>query len=428
MGIENEKKYLKDVKFNKYFEKLSGELENKSIMIYGAGILFEAVNQSCNLSKFNITGVMDQKFEAENAPAEFLGFKTCKIKDIADHKPDCILVAVKNYQPIISRLSAEYPDIKIMPLVRKKHVPAFERRNIRHNIWIDENGLHGKKRKNLNAFQKLETQIRTRLNSLIGRIEIPQIEFNITTKCSLRCKHCSNFIPRINPEEHCLISIEEFKTQVDNLLKAVHKVKNLLLIGGEPLLVKNIAEYLEYAASKNKIERVWIVTNGTILMNEDLIKTAVKYRNKVTIWLSNYSKNEDLKNKLKHEEFLKQIRENNLDYDYVQDLTWGYTSEMKKNKLREESESYFEECGINCVAVFGGKIYVCPRAGVFVLKGIYTPQIDEVIDLNIENKPGQLKKKLKDFYSREAFSACNYCSVMEDRGHDRIMPAIQLEK
>ena len=313
-------------------------------------------------------------------------------------------------------------DEKVLPLFKKKSIPTFQRCNLNHNIYVEKNGLHGKKPRHFSAFQKRFL----RLQYALGRFDIPQIEFNLTTKCSLRCKHCSNFIPQIKPEEHCLISIEDFKLQLTNLTGAVNEIKNLLLIGGEPLLVKNIDEYLEYAAENKKVKRVWIVTNGTLLMSEKLLEVAKKYRHKLTIWVSNYSKNPELESKLKHGALLEQINSANLDYDYVQDLTWDYTSPLNTEKLRDESNKYFEECGNHCVAVFGGKIYVCPRAGVFALKNIYTPEDGEVIDLNTENNPKVLRKKLKDFYSREGFSACKYCTVVEDKVQDRILPAQQL--
>ena len=90
-------------------------------------------------------------------------------------------------------------------------------------------------------------------------------------------------------------------------------------------------------------------------------------------------------------------------------------------------KEYFESCNNNCVSVFGGKIYVCPRAGVFVIKNIYEPKENEVIDLNIENNPRKLKQKLVEFYSRDYFSACDYCLVLEDRDLPAVIPAIQLE-
>ncbi len=419
--MNNEKDYLKSINFPSHLKNLINECENKKILIYGAGLLFETAQKYYDFSKLNIIGISDKRFEDDKSTETFCKIKTYKPSEISSINPDIILIATKEYNSILRYLKKSHNCI-ILPLFKKPTKKAFLRRNIYHNLYVEKQGLHGKKPSKLPLYKK----IKIRLNSLLGKIDIPQIEFNITTICTLKCKHCSNFIPQIKPQEHCIISIDEFKVQIDNLLRAVNEVKNLLLIGGEPLLVKNLHEYLDYAASKKKIKRVWIVTNGTLLMNDFLIKTAQKYKNKLTIWVSNYSKNPELKSKLKHDELLKQIKDNNLDYDYVQDLTWGYTSPLTPKKLREDSKQYFEECGNNCVAVFKGKIYICPRAGVFALKGIYTPELNEVIDLNIENNPKILKKKLINFYSRESFSACNYCTILEDRTQDRILPAQQI--
>ena len=427
MSLNEEKDYLKRVKFKKQLENLKLQLTNKKILIYGAGILFETAFKNYDFSGMNIVGISDKRFELEKSPSEFCGLKTFKPEEIKNLEIDCILVGVKEYQNLIRCFITEYSKVQILPLVKKITIQTFKRRNINHNIYVEKRGLHGKKPKNLSQSQLKILDFKQRFKTKFGLLEIPQIEFNITTKCSLRCKHCSNFIPYIKPEEHSLISIEDFKAQVDNLLKAVYKVKNLLLIGGEPLLVKNLCEYLEYAASKKKIERVWIVTNGTLLMNDNLLKIAKKYRKKLTIWVSNYSKNEELKNKLKHDELLSQIETAKIDYDYVQDLTWGYTSPLCAHKKRDNKKEYFENCGNNCIAVFDGKIYVCPRAGTFVIKGLYTPEKDEVVDLNKEKNPKILKQKLIDFYSRDYFTACNYCTVLEDRTMERILPAIQLQ-
>jgi len=426
MKFAEEIDYLKKNKFKNNLENLKQELAGQRILIYGAGILFETAYKNYDFENLNIIGISDKRFEEMEAPNEFLGFKTYKPDEIKDLEIDCILVSVKEYRNLISCFMVQYPKIRVLPLVKRLIVSTFERRNIQHNLFVEKRGLHGKKTRELTKTQIDYINFKQHLKSKFGMLEIPQIEFNLSTKCSLRCKHCSNFIPCINTDEHSFITINDFKSQIDNLLKAVHKVKNLLLIGGEPLLVKNLDEYLEYACSKKKIERVWIVTNGTLLMKDILLEVAKKYRNKVTIWVSNYSKNEELKDKLRHDELLAQIRDAKLDYDYVQDLTWGYTSKLCPHKKRSNKKEYFEHCGNNCVAVFSGKIYICPRAGVFEIKKIYKQPDIEVIDLNKEDDARILKKKLVDFYSRDYFAACDYCTILEDRTIERILPAIQI--
>lgn len=424
MSISEEKKYLKKANFKKELSTLKNTLKDKKILIYGAGILFETAYKTYDFNGLNIVGISDKKFETDDSIEKFCNIKTFKPDEIKNLDIDCILVSIKEYNNLVKCFITKYPNLSILPLVKKPQISTFRRRNINHNIFVDKKGLHGKKVKNLSNFKIKLLEFKSKLNNILGRLEIPQIEFNITTTCTLKCKHCSNFIPYLKREEQCPMTINDFKIKLDNLLKAVHKIKNLLLIGGEPLLVKNLHEYLEYAASKKKIERVWIVTNGTLLMNKDLYNTAIKYRNKLTIWVSNYSQNEELKPILKHEELFKQIKEANLDYDFTKDLSWGYTSPLESNKKRENSKDYFKYCNNNCVAVFANKMYVCPRAGTFELKKIYTPKENDYVDLDNKN-PKSLKKKLIEFYSKNSFSACDYCTILEDREKERVLPAIQ---
>jgi len=417
--------YLKSAKFKDQLAVLNKTLKDKKVLIYGAGILFETAYKNYDFSNLNIVGISDKKFEAEGSPKDFLGIKTYAPDEISSLNIDCILVSLKENLAVLNHLKTQHENILVKPLIEKKTISAFERRIINHNIWIDMNGLHGKDRKKFSKIKILTTKFYNKLINTTGKIDIPQIEFTLTTKCTLRCKHCCNFIPDIKPDEHSITSFDEFKIQVDNLLKAVNSVKNFLLIGGEPLLVKDLHRFLDYAASKKKIKRIWIITNGTLLMKDELISVIKKYRNKVIISISNYSKNEELKNKLRHKEILEQINIANLEYDYKQDYCWMYTSPINSKKLREYSPSYFSTCNNHCVAVFSGKIYICPRAGVFDIKKIYTPESEEVIDLNIENNPKILKKKLVTFYSKDYFSACNYCTVLEDKTLPNVIPAIQ---
>ena len=420
-----ELQYLKYIDFKNKLEKLNIQLKNKKVVLYGAGILLETAIEKYDFTKLNIIAISDKKFERE--PVEsFAGVKTINSEKISELNPDVILLSVKNYKNLYIPFISKYQNIEIIPLFVDNYHSSYDRMNINHNVFVECNGLHGKKKKNYPKIIVDFIKLKNKLNYKLGNIDIPQIEFNLTTVCTLKCKHCSNFIPYLKPKEHSKIKLDDFKTQLSNLTNAVRKVKNLILLGGEPLTIPNLYEYVEIAAKNKKIERLWIVTNGTLLINDKLKKTLSKYRNKITVWVSNYSKNEELKDKLKHTELLKQIKALKLDYDYVKDLSWGYTSPYKTEKVRENSELYFECCGNHCVSVFEGKLYVCPRAGIFDKKGIYIPQENEVIDLNTETNVKVLKKKLKDFYSRNTFTACNYCTVLEDRMLETIMPAIQL--
>ena len=177
------------------------------------------------------------------------------------------------------------------------------------------------------------------------------------------------------------MDFEEFKEYLDNLCASVNKIYNLLLIGGETLLVKDLHKYLEYTAKKKQVKNIWIVTNGTLLMNDNLINTIKRYKKKTIIWLSNYSVNEELKDVLKQEKFLEQIKSTGARYIYKPDLHWINVNEniIDQKRTTKENIEYFQKCIEPCVAVFRDKLFPCPRAGVFYLKKLY--QFAETSDM-----------------------------------------------
>ena len=317
-------------------------------------------------------------------------------------------------------------------LEQKKHHHMFEKRNLWRNATIELDGLHKLKPKNYPEFFRKILKDFYFLKEkfeyfVLGHVNISQIEFTLTTKCTLKCRYCINYIPRLSNAENKLINFEDFKLYIDNLTKSVNKIYNLILLGGEPLLVKNLDKYLEYAAKNKKIKNVWITTNGTMLMPENLINIIKKYRKKVTIWVSNYSANPDLKNILKHEKLFEQIKETGADLIYNKDLNWGFVTEEIKsyNRERKDNISYFKKCMQNCLAVFDDKLFVCPRAGTFYLKGLYKLSDNELVSLK-NNNHKELKKQIIQFYSRDYFSACDCCNIIEDRKKPRMLPAIQI--
>jgi hypothetical protein len=194
------------------------------------------------------------------------------------------------------------------------------------------------------------------------------------------------------------------------------------------LLVKDIDKYLEYAAKHRQIKNIYITTNGTLLMSDDLIRVVKKYHKKVTIWISNYSANEELRPKLKHEKLLEQVKSTEADLVYNKDLSWSQTSELKAyHRTPQENAKYFQRCLHNCLAVFDGNLFVCPRAGVFYLKGLYQFGKDEHVSLSNGNKKA-LREQIIRFYSKNSFGACEFCDYLGDRALPRIKPAIQIKE
>lgn len=114
--------YLEGFKFEDHLKKLEKKLNGKSIVIYGAGIFFEAINLFYNLKDLNIIAISDRRFSTEAPEQEFLGYKTVAPDKIKDLNPDYVLVATKFFINIIEDLDSNVlrkTKIKIKPLIKK---------------------------------------------------------------------------------------------------------------------------------------------------------------------------------------------------------------------------------------------------------------------------------------------------------------------
>lgn len=121
--------YLYEYKFEKTLPKLVKKLEGKSVVIYGAGVFFEAIKKYFDLSGLNIIGISDRKFEDHEENEEFLGYKVYAPGEIKYLNPDYVLVATKYYINIIEDLyynTLHGTKIKIKPLMKKPFWTLFK--------------------------------------------------------------------------------------------------------------------------------------------------------------------------------------------------------------------------------------------------------------------------------------------------------------
>ena len=143
--------------------------------------------------------------------------------------------------------------------------------------------------------QYIEEYVKEEIDNFFNKNElnIPQIEFCLTTQCTLKCKDCCALMPPFNKRGHIKMSVEEFKKTLDQLLDNVNSIRKLIVLGGEPLLRKELPELLEYAALKDKVIQIAIVSNGTMIPNEELVEVLKKY-NKINFYMSNYNGNPEI--------------------------------------------------------------------------------------------------------------------------------------
>lgn len=115
---ENLKQYLEKHNFSKQLKNLKKKLQNKTVIIYGTGKLFQTIIENYDLTGLNIIGVTDKKYIIEDQGKFDFGYKIIPHSNLYTQKADYILLAVKEYQSVQTYCEQYYDSNKIIPFVK----------------------------------------------------------------------------------------------------------------------------------------------------------------------------------------------------------------------------------------------------------------------------------------------------------------------
>lgn len=264
---------------------------------------------------------------------------------------------------------------------------------------------------------------------ICGKIDIPYMQIVVTTQCTLKCKDCHDLMPLFKKEQHYKGRLENITKDLKCLLDSVDSIMSVRILGGEPLLFKDLPKLIDYIKNEQKIKSFDIITNATIPISDDILHS-LKDCYKARVIIDDYSKQVQ---SLKSQEKLHHIQTRLKQYDirhfvlHWDTQKWFSTGEIKKaNRTREQIAKNFLDCGMYCVSMIGnmggsGNIFICPRAtsmskiyGINALKG-------DFVSLDSKN----LKDDLRLFYKKTYFESCDYCGDMSKK--QPIEVAIQLD-
>ena len=252
-------------------------------------------------------------------------------------------------------------------------------------------------------------------------------------RCNLNCKHCAAYAPYLkNKLER---SNDEIMKGVERFYNIVDKVEWFTILGGEPLIYKDLPDLLErLLAYKDRFEKVQIITNGTIVPSDELINVIKKYGEKFySFFIDDYGP--DLSKKIPEiEEVLKKYDVPYFVRDYhTEDMHcggWIDLGDMRHEQHTwEEAQNVFDKCGIRkvglCSMIADTIWYPCDQVfrrldlGQKVASSDYIDFTDE--SLTVE----QQREKFRKIYDDKCLETCKYCAgYCEDSV--RVRPALQL--
>ncbi len=251
---------------------------------------------------------------------------------------------------------------------------------------------------------------------------------SLTTFCTLNCKNCNMLTP-YNKQKRTY-DLKLLKQDIQMLLSNVDFISNFVIVGGEPLLYKELPEYIEYLGSnyKFKIGNIQIITNGMLIPSKELMTAMKKYN--VEIRISDYT------NAVDYNEKLNQLK-NTLDKNEIkwisfkQDewLDFGFPEErIDMGNDRESLREHMLACQPMCPILHDGKIYYCTSAWSAEESGLYELEPDDIFDLRTIQKEED-RKELLSFYmgnmSKGYISFCKVCRGFDEKLQKLIPGAIQ---
>ena len=114
---------------------------------------------------------------------------------------------------------------------------------------------------------------------------IPYMESNLIDSCNLNCKGCTHFANLFNDND--FYALEDFKRDLRRVSETTD-VLRLRLMGGEPLLLKNLDQYIKIARKYLPKTALRLVTNGLLIPSTPQYILDALRENKFVVDISMY--------------------------------------------------------------------------------------------------------------------------------------------
>jgi len=237
-----------------------------------------------------------------------------------------------------------------------------------------------------------------------------RIDISLTEKCSLKCKKCNMFMPYFTCPEHQ--PLKDVLEDIDAYFAIVDYVKVFNFLGGEPLLYPELGQVLDYVAQKyrNRIERVIIFTNGTLLPKEDLLES-IKNCNAI-VQFSDYTSVVPYQKKL--EQFRELLDAKEIEHYTMSSTEWGdFGFPDNPNTITDDAAatSFFERCKAPFRGLWKKRIYFCHLETSAIRAGLYEDEPNDYFALDSFAENAKYRYFEFDFgYSEKGFiTFCKVC-------------------
>ena len=276
---------------------------------------------------------------------------------------------------------------------------------------------------------------------LLGKVDMPYFEIVVSTKCTLRCAACGAMMQYFDKDTQYTATLGGIKETLGALFNIADSVLRVRIIGGEPLLYKDLAQVVRFLRESHKVRAIDLVTNGTLDFSEDVLE-ALAGSPKTHVTISNYKPSPNLAVPLRHESIIAALKRRDIAYSIAKDEQsrwWDPGRVYKRGRPKEGIVENFRGCMENypypgCTSVMtsegakdaniapAGAVFVCAVASALSrLKGI------EEFEGDFINLATASRERVIEFYAQDYFKACDYCQNMCEEKR-LVVPAVQTKE
>ena len=230
---------------------------------------------------------------------------------------------------------------------------------------------------------------------------LPYLEFHIVDHCNMNCKYCSHYSGLVKTPK--FTNLENFTRDFKQLKKFIDDIGTVRILGGEPLLNPEVAEYVKLSRSFYPLSNIFVATNAILLpkMPESFFDTLRE--NRVGIHITLYP---PLKSKMPA---IKKLLENEQVMFAISDAKETFNNSQTLKRHNQGREIFLKCFAANCHNLYEGKIAACYLP--FMTKyfnAYYGKDLPEDGALDLY-EDGLTTEKIKRFLLTP-FERCRYCT------------------
>ncbi len=237
-------------------------------------------------------------------------------------------------------------------------------------------------------------------------LKLKSIDVQITEKCSLKCKDCSNLMQYYKKPVDA--DFEILSQSINKILNAVDFVDELRVLGGDPFMNKDLEKIINELVKYKNIGRIVVYTNARFIPKNRNLEYLKQPR--VILDITDYGIASAAAGK-----FVEFAKEEGISYSINQCNTWQDCGRIIPNnkKTEKELEHQFSNCcNSDLISLLHGKLYRCPFSANGVNLNAFSSDKTDEIDLRDNSLS---KKDIRDkimylAFGKKYLTACRFCN------------------